>query len=1008
VRTLPIPKPYTITVIPGLKTIVGALIQSVKKLANVMILTVFCLSVFALIGLQLFMGNLRQKCVVWPPLFLNDSLVDNFNGTDNSTFDFHQYINNPENYYYRNNDMDPLLCGNSSDAGQCPEGYNCMKAGENPNHGYTSYDTFGWAFLALFRLMTQDFWENLFQLTLRAAGKTYMMFFVVVIFLGSFYLINLILAVVAMAYAEQNEASLAEAKQKEEEYAGVMEALKQRQEEQTIANKAHPEDSAALDQNHTEANDFEEDQRPCPPCWYVFADVCLKWDCCGCWRWLKGWLYFIVMDPFVDLGITVCIVLNTVFMAMEHYPMTPAFEHMLSVGNLVFTGIFTAEMVLKLLAMDPYYYFQVGWNIFDSIIVTMSLVELGLADVQGLSVLRSFRLMRVFKLAKSWPTLNMLIKIIGNSVGALGNLTLVLAIIVFIFAVVGMQLFGKSYRECVCKISTDCELPRWHMTDFFHAFLIIFRVLCGEWIETMWDCMEVAGIPMCLTIFMMVMVIGNLVVLNLFLALLLSSFSGDNLAAIEEDGENNLQIAVNRIANGIAWTKAKALTVVRSLLAKNTEPAQTAENEEEETKEYLSLMGVDPEPPRSPPEPSNPEAPWTRPDGLSCNYSNSNYGNIITLRVPMATAESDCEPEEGEEEEEEEDLSEGEDHSSVCSTVERLPEADENEEEEEHDANTPEDCYSANCYGRYPCLDVDTSQGWGKTWFTIRRTCFIIVEHNYFETFIIFMILLSSGALAFEDIYLEQRRVIKTLLEYADQVFTYVFIVEMLLKWVAYGFQTYFTNAWCWLDFLIVDVSLVSLTANLLGYSELGAIKSLRTLRALRPLRALSRFEGMRVVVNALVGAIPSIFNVLLVCLIFWLIFSIMGVNLFAGKFYYCFNSTSESMMLPEEVNNRSECLALAENDPSIHWRNLKVTYDNVGMGYLSLLQVATFKGWMDIMYGAVDSREVEQQPAYEANLYMYIYFVIFIIFGSFFTLNLFIGVIIDNFNQQKSKISIV
>ncbi|KFZ59469.1 Sodium channel protein type 5 subunit alpha, partial [Antrostomus carolinensis] len=53
----------TISVIPGLKTIVGALIQSVKKLADVMILTVFCLSVFALIGLQLFMGNLRHKCV---------------------------------------------------------------------------------------------------------------------------------------------------------------------------------------------------------------------------------------------------------------------------------------------------------------------------------------------------------------------------------------------------------------------------------------------------------------------------------------------------------------------------------------------------------------------------------------------------------------------------------------------------------------------------------------------------------------------------------------------------------------------------------------------------------------------------------------------------------------------------------------------------------------------------------------------------------------------------------
>lgn len=106
----------------------------------------------------------------------------------------------------------------------------------------------------------------------------------------------------------------------------------------------------------------------------------------------------------------------------------------------------------------------------------------------------------------------MLIKIIGNSVGALGNLTLVLAIIVFIFAVVGMQLFGKMYKQCVCKISEDCLLPRWHMFDFFHSFLIVFRILCGEWIETMWSCMEVAGRPMCLIVFMMVMVIGNLVV----------------------------------------------------------------------------------------------------------------------------------------------------------------------------------------------------------------------------------------------------------------------------------------------------------------------------------------------------------------------------------------------------------------------------------------------------------------------------------------------------------------
>ncbi|KAM6233562.1 sodium channel protein type 4 subunit alpha [Spheniscus humboldti] len=1099
----------TITVIPGLKTIVGALIQSVKKLSDVMILTVFCLSVFALVGLQLFMGNLRQKCVRWPPLndtllgdlgldndtLANTTLYSNFtdgiasnfasnftgNFTSNNTFDFEAYINDEANFYFLEGALDALLCGNSSDAGKCPEGYQCMKAGRNPNYGYTSYDTFSWAFLALFRLMTQDFWENLFQLTLRAAGKTYMIFFVVVIFLGSFYLINLILAVVAMAYAEQNDATMLEEQQKEEEFQQLMEQLKKHQEEQekmlqdrrsssgslpsSMAEKERDSDlnsdqdkakdcngqvvpkvvlerSATVigfnptnepeksDHNHltvgnqdgpglekrvgsaisvisNTVEELEEAHQKCPSWWYKFAHTFLIWNCCPLWLKLKEFVKLVVMDPFVDLGITICIVLNTVFMAMEHYPMMEEFENMLTVGNLVFTGIFTAEMVLKLIALDPYEYFQQGWNIFDSIIVTLSLVELGLANVQGLSVLRSFRLLRVFKLAKSWPTLNMLIKIIGNSVGALGNLTLVLAIIVFIFAVVGMQLFGKSYIECVCKISLDCTLPRWHMNDFFHSFLIVFRILCGEWIETMWDCMEVAGQTMCLIVFMMVMVIGNLVVLNLFLALLLSSFSADSLAASDDDGEmNNLQIAIGRITKGIDFVKTSVLTLLRRLWkGKKVAPEEEQEHSKRDNS-VLNHMDAG----------QDPKSEYL--DGVTgkehffmdeLDHMNFINNPNLTVQVPIASEESDLYEEtstQSDTEDAKNPLS-SDNASSLCSTVDYKPPPPVEEEvaEEAEGSNEPEECFTEACVKRFPCLYVDVTSDRGKIWWNIRKTCFRIVEHDWFETFIVFMILLSSGALAFEDIYIEQRRVIRTILEYADKVFSYIFVIEMLLKWVAYGFKVYFTNAWCWLDFLIVDVSIISLTANWLGYSELGAIKSLRTLRALRPLRALSRFEGMRVVVNALLGAIPSIMNVLLVCLIFWLIFSIMGVNLFAGKYYRCVNTTSGDLFDISVVNNKSDCMALLYTN-EVRWVNVKVNFDNVGLGYLSLLQVATFKGWMDIMYAAVDSREIEEQPVYEINLYMYIYFVIFIIFGAFFTLNLFIGVIIDNFNQQKKKIS--
>ncbi|KAK5872304.1 hypothetical protein PBY51_013019 [Eleginops maclovinus] len=1134
-------------------------------------------------------------------------------------FDWDEFIMNDTNFYFLPDQLDALLCGNSSDSGRCPEGFMCMKAGRNPNYGYTSFDSFGWAFLTLFRLMTQDFWENLYMLTLRAAGKTYMIFFVLVIFVGSFYLVNLILAVVAMAYEEQNQATIEEAEQKEAEFKAMLEQLKRQQEETQAAamatsagtvseaaledeggghlsrsssevsklssksakerrnrkkkwrqkeqekekgdsekvvksesddgskkstirfpgsrlgrktsimnqsllsipgspfmsrhnsrssifsfkgrskdmgsenefaddehstveesedrrgslfipyrrnsysgysqgsSRIHPLaphsggkrnstvdcngvvsligpgpgrrllpevkiDKAATDDSTTDVEikkkhsgslmvsvdqlnssfkgkdransqmsvvtntlleELEESQRKCPPCWYKFANVFLIWECFPMWLKIKHIVYLIVMDPFVDLAITICIVLNTLFMAMEHYPMTEQFEGVLSVGNLVFTGIFAGEMFAKLVAMDPYYYFQEGWNCFDGFIVTLSLVELGLADVEGLSVLRSFRLLRVFKLAKSWPTLNMLIKIIGNSVGALGNLTLVLAIIVFIFAVVGMQLFGKSYKDCVCKIAVTCELPRWHMHDFFHSFLIVFRVLCGEWIETMWDCMEVAGQTMCLTVFMMVMVIGNLVVLNLFLALLLSSFSADNLAATDDDGEpNNLQLAVARIKIGIAWFKVHMRILVASVLKKPEEDEQKPLDEMYEKKlNCIANHTVD----------INRELDYAKNGNGTTSGIGSSVGKYmidedymsfihnpnLTVCVPIAVGESDFENLNTEDFSSESDVENSKDlddtSSSEGSTIDIKPDVEEVavvEVVEEY--VDPEACWTEECIAKYKCCDVPITHGWGKHWWFLRKTCYLIVEHNWFETLIIFMILLSSGALAFEDVYIEQRKTIKIILEYADRVFTYIFILEMLLKWVAYGFVKYFTNAWCWLDFFIVDVSIVSLIANALGYSDLGPIKSLRTLRALRPLRALSRFEGMRVVVNALVGAIPSIMNVLLVCLIFWLIFSIMGVNLFAGKYYYCYNETAGENFLPEVVNNKTECFALINSNVSgVRWKNVKINFDNVGAGYLALLQVATFKGWMDIMYAAIDSRKVEDQPVYEDNLYM-------------------------------------
>ena len=121
---------------------------------------------------------------------------------------------------------------------------------------------------------------------------------------------------------------------------------------------------------------------------------------------------------------------------------------------------------------------------------------------------------------------------------------------------------------------------------------------------------------------------------------------------------------------------------------------------------------------------------------------------------------------------------------------------------------------------------------------------------------------------------------------------------------------------------------------------NIAIFKTMRTLRALRPLRAMAKMEGMKVVVNALIGALPSIFNVLMVCVIFWLIFAIIGVNLFMGKYYKCINTETGERYSHEMIPNRTICMLEKERGEPADWVNSNINFDNTGMAYLSLMQV--------------------------------------------------------------------
>ncbi|XP_071749693.1 sodium channel protein para isoform X2 [Lepeophtheirus salmonis] len=1491
----------TVAIIPGLKTIVGAVIESVKNLRDVIILTVFSLSVFALLGLQIYMGVLTQKCIHDFPW---SSIPPEERGNYSSHIAWNKFNLNSSNWYWIEGRIDPVLCGNSSGAGECPDNYTCLQGfGRNPNYDYTSFDTFGWAFLSAFRLMTQDLWEDLYQSVLRTAGPWHVIFFLVIIFLGSFYLVNLILAIVAMSYDELQK----KAEEEEEAAQAEEEALREAEEAAAIAemklncnfdeededeseeedekpyendedelsctsdlqhfkkdsyskivtpssvlpedkgmmmgrrcpnqhewhitpnadtndkdsslslpgspfnlrrsrigsegsiqlswksscgrgaHKTCPHQNLIIDtlpyaddseagsplppeseegqlsgleywletnnnntfytnnnfsthQHHFDQSknnsinnnnfthyNFDNGQRSRQPSYCSHAsrwsysshvprqfglgsasfyfgeedttrngvvsestiplnyldvdkfddlssypkgqppdfngtngvhyrrrsqesyysnpfispnerhasvnikdvlvlndiinqasarvtstiknpestrssrqlerkqrearkislyleakhdeegprvkeklvawfdkciDIFCVWDCCWAYVKLTEYLSFIIFDPFVDLFITLCILVNTFFMGLDHHDMDPDIHKTLQNGNYFFTATFAIESCIKLMAMSPKYYFLEGWNIFDFIIVSLSLIELGLVNVSGLTVLRTFRLLRVFKLAKSWPTLNLLISIMGKTVGALGNLTLVLCIIIFIFAVMGMQLFGKSYVDNIDRFPNK-SLPRWNFVDFMHSFMIVFRVLCGEWIESMWDCMWIAS-KVCVPFFLATVVIGNLVVLNLFLALLLSSFGASNLSAAggNDEDTNKLSEAFNRlrrlrvflqkiISRGLKYVKDKIILCFRQIFNARREAlmrqnrASTEINQEHRTLKKdqhivsydvkigdgmdIAIQGENGDIDKWQTairhhsliklknfddfsfEDNTSETSYRSHKNRNFN-TGSHKGSVVSISNPKEAIILE-QPNGGVAghrvvllddsfEEDEEDYDYDEDYEAKL-------------EKEIFDATAqeilmheyPSECCPDKFYLRLPFLAGDPDSPFWQGWGNLRIKTFRLIENKYFETAVIVMILISSLALALEDVYLPSRPVLQDVLYYMDRIFTVIFFLEMCVKWLALGFVKYFTNAWCWLDFVIVmfsilnlvasffgvgnipifktirtlrglrplralsriggmKVSLINFTASLLGAGGIQAFKTMRTLRALRPLRAMSRMQGMRVVVNALVQAIPSIFNVLLVCLIFWLIFAIMGVQMFAGKYYKCVDIVTGEKISAEIVPDVVTCLA--ENNTE--WVNSRITFDHVGHAYISLFQVATFKGWLPIMNDAIDSRDCEdaegnrlnasytpdketcllenqywvnsvhnfdnvgsaylslfqvaifkgwtgvlydaldssgigQQPIREVNLYMYWYFVFFIIFGSFFTLNLFIGVIIDNFNEQKKKI---
>lgn len=170
---------------------------------------------------------------------------------------------------------------------------------------------------------------------------------------------------------------------------------------------------------------------------------------------------------------------------------------------------------------------------------------------------------------------------------------------------------------------------------------------------------------------------------------------------------------------------------------------------------------------------------------------------------------------------------------------------------------------------------------------------------------------------------------------------------------MCYGADAYFTSGWNIMDGSLVIISIVDLLMSLISESSpriFGILRVFRLLRSLRPLRVINRAPGLKLVVQTLLSSLRPIGNIVLICCTFFIIFGILGVQLFKGAFYYC---------TKEGVKNKTECV---ERYGEQYWVNQEYNFDDLGKALMSLFVLSSRDGWVNIMYTGLDAVGEDQQ----------------------------------------------
>ncbi|XP_067320282.1 voltage-dependent L-type calcium channel subunit alpha-1F isoform X1 [Anolis sagrei] len=533
--------------VPSLHIVLNSIMKAMVPLLHIALLVLFVIIIYAIIGLELFIGRMHKTCFII--------------GSDLEA------------------EEDPSPCAFSGHGRECTvNNSECRGKWEGPNGGITNFDNFFFAMLTVFQCITMEGWTDVLYWMQDAMGHELpWLYFVSLVIFGSFFVLNLVLGVLSGEFSKEREKAkargdfqkLREKQQMEEDLKGYLDWIMQ-------AEDIEPDDEGdEVDEKHTRVTvedltgkkkkkwfkhsnstdthtslpasettsvntenvgDEEHHEKNC-------CDVCLGKLAKTKFgrrlrrinRLLRKRCRLAVKSVSFYWMVLILVFLNTLTIASEHYNQPDWLTQIQAYANKVLLSLFTMEMLLKMYSLGLQAYFVSFFNRFDCFVVCGGILETVLVEFEimqplGISVLRCVRLLRIFKVTRHWASLSNLVASLLNSMKSIASLLLLLFLFIIIFSLLGMQLFGGKFNfdETQTKRSTFDTFPQ--------ALLTVFQILTGEdWNTVMYDGIMAYGGPyfpgmLVCVYFIILFICGNYILLNVFLAIAVDNLAdGDNI-----------------------------------------------------------------------------------------------------------------------------------------------------------------------------------------------------------------------------------------------------------------------------------------------------------------------------------------------------------------------------------------------------------------------------------------------------------------------------------------------